>query len=129
MNTFRSTSWEEERPAESTGPRVAHAHLTYAYEGVIEGSSGADLVLYYAANDAPGSYHGYEQVTGIVGGREGTFVCAHTGSFDDTTVRGTFSVVAGSGTGGLEGLRGSGGFTWTHGGGESTPYTFEHGFA
>ena len=43
-------------------------------------------------------------------GRAGSFVLQNTGEFDGMVARGPWSVVAGSGTGELEALRGAGGF-------------------
>ncbi|HEY6740467.1 MAG TPA: DUF3224 domain-containing protein [Actinopolymorphaceae bacterium] len=120
-NTFTSTSWEEERPSadEAGRPRVAHARTTNRFTGVITGSSVAHFVLYYSAGETewggPGTYHGYEQVTGTVDGRTGSFVLEHHGSFEGTTVRTSWTVVPGSGSGELTGLKGTGGFVATHG--------------
>jgi hypothetical protein len=45
-----------------------------------------------------------------MGGKSGTFVFQDEGTLKGTTVSGTWFVVPGSGTGGLRGLRGEGGF-------------------
>ena len=49
MNGFTTKNWEEKivSGTEGSGPRVAYAHATIAYEGVIEGTSVCDLLLYY----------------------------------------------------------------------------------
>ncbi|WP_374701158.1 DUF3224 domain-containing protein [Streptomyces sp. TP-A0874] len=64
--------------------------------------------------------------TGRLDGREGAFAVEERGSFDEeSTVHCAFEVVAGSGTGELTGLRGTGRFTARHG---ETPvaYTFDY---
>jgi hypothetical protein len=125
--TFTTSSWDEKRP-EQSGPSVSHARVTNAYEGLIEGSSAAHYVLYYSGEGpgwGSGHYHGYEQVTGTVDGRRGSFVLEHTGSFDGTTVRTSWTVVAGSGTDELRGLRGQGGFEASEGT-SAMPYTFDY---
>lgn len=130
QNTFTSTGWEEKRPSadEAGRPRVAHARTTNRFTGVITGSSVAEHVLYYSAGEAawggPGTYHGYEQVTGTVDGRSGSFVLEHHGAFEAMTVRASWTVVPGSGTGELTGLEGTGGFVATHGE-PATRYTLE----
>ncbi|MGW5363155.1 DUF3224 domain-containing protein [Actinopolymorpha pittospori] len=128
---FTTLSWEEPQPGEDDkGPRVAHVHTTTRFEGVIAGTSDAHYVLFYGGGTegwGDGHYHGYEQVTGTVDGRSGTFVLAHDGGFSGTTVKATWTVVPGSATDGLTGLRGHGGFTAGQSEG-GTPYTFVHEF-
>ena len=58
--------------------------------------------------DNSGSFVGLERVSGRVGGRSGSFVLQHTGTFDKTDVNGTFFVVPQSGTGELVNLHGEG---------------------
>ncbi len=128
--TFTTSSWEEKPPEEGVeGPRISHASTTSRYDGAIVGTSAADYVMVYSGQGdgwGDGTYVGYEQVTGAVGGRKGTFVLQHVGEFEGTTVRARWAVVEGSGTAELEGLRGEGGFTASHGE-EATAYTFDHG--
>ncbi|MEQ7006184.1 DUF3224 domain-containing protein [Actinopolymorpha sp. B17G11] len=129
---FTTTSWEEKQPDEArSGPRLAHAYTTSTFEGVIEGTSESDYVMYYSGQRegwGSGTYAGYEQVTGTVAGRTGTFVLRHVGEFDGANVGGRWTVVTDSGTGELAGISGVGGFTSTHGD-QSTPYTFAYTFA
>jgi hypothetical protein len=124
---FTTTSWEEKQPdEEASGPRLGHAFTTSTFEGVVEGTSAADYVMYYSGQGegwGSGTYTGYEQVTGTIAGRSGTFVLQHAGEFDGANVGGRWTVVTGSGTGELAGISGVGGFTATHGD-QGTPYTF-----
>ncbi|MBM7784049.1 DUF3224 domain-containing protein [Tenggerimyces flavus] len=128
-NTFKFTSWDEApAPEGHEGPRTVHAHTTNEFAGVIEGTSVADHVMFYSGQGegwGSGIYYGFEQIAGSVDGRKGSFVLQHVGSFDSTTVRATWTVVEGSGTGELEGLEATGGFVSVHGEGDSTTYTFE----
>jgi hypothetical protein len=62
--------------------------------------------MYYGATSV--SFIGLERVTGRLGDRSGTFVLEHKGVFADDEAKGTFTVVAGSGTGELRGLHGTG---------------------
>lgn len=127
--TFSTISWEEApAPEGHVGPRVAHAHVADRWEGAISGESVADHVMFYVGSGegwGPGTFYGYELITGEVDGRKGSFVLLHEGSFDGTTVRAVLTVVAGSGTGDLTGLSGSGSFSSTHGE-EATPYAFAY---
>jgi len=63
---------------------------------------------------ASASFTGLERVTGSIGGRSGSFVLQHTGTFEDGVAKVTLAVVPGSGTGDLRGLKGEGGFSVGH---------------
>ena len=54
------------------------------------------------------AFVGLERVVGSVGGRSGSFVLQRIGADEDGVVKETYSVVPGSGTGELQGLRGTG---------------------
>lgn len=112
MNTFTMQNWEEALVSGSEGgPRVAHAHAALAYNGVIEGSSIVDYLLYYADEGYDGgetTSPGLERIEGTVDGREGSFVIRHETGFDAKGVSSKFDVVPGSGTGELAGISGSG---------------------
>ncbi len=73
------------------------------------------------------SFSGLERVVGRIGVRSGSFVLQHNGRFEGDTARSTLSVVPGSGTGDLRGLRGAGSFAWSHGqpGSITLDYDFE----
>lgn len=108
-------SWDEDRLTEIDATHaVARAVFTTSYAGDIVGSSTAALLISYVGGDASdphslvGPYVGYEQVTGTLDGREGSFVLATRGEHTGGVARTEVEVVAGSGTGGLAGLRGSG---------------------
>jgi hypothetical protein len=60
-----------------------------------------------------------------VAGHKGSFVVRHEVGFDLNGLQGTFTVVAGSGTGELSGLTGSGTVAGTMGQ-ETVSYTFEY---
>ncbi|GAA2755986.1 DUF3224 domain-containing protein [Actinopolymorpha rutila] len=129
--TFAYTAWEETQPEPGEElPRVAHAYTTNTFTGVIDGTGRAHHVMFYGPGEGQwgaGRYHGYEKVTGTVGGRTGSFVLAHDGGFADTTVRADWTVVPGSATGELTGLRGRGSFVAQQGVG-AVEYTFDHAF-
>jgi hypothetical protein len=131
MNAFTTKNWEEKIVSGvEGGPRVAYAHATFAYSGVIEGESICDLLLYYAGEgyESGGTTApSFERFEGNVEGREGTFVIRHEYTFDAKGIASTFVVVAGSGTGELAGLTGSGTSGGTIGE-DKVGYTFEYAF-
>jgi hypothetical protein len=106
--TFEIDSWEEEPFDEREGARLTRTLLTKTFHGDVEGESSAELLMAYAAEEGSAAYVGFERVVGSVHGRSGSFVLHHTASAGGT--RGepsaTWSVVPGSGTGDLRGLRG-----------------------
>jgi hypothetical protein len=110
--TFGVKSWDEKtwdgKPhKEVSGAKLTHAHVVVAYEGDIVGTGTREYLMYYRA-DGTAAITGLEQIVGSLGGRSGSFVLQNTGSFDGENVRGTVTVVPGSGTGDLRGLRGEG---------------------
>ncbi|HET6711720.1 DUF3224 domain-containing protein [Amycolatopsis sp.] len=131
MNAFTAKNWEEKIVSGAEGgPRVAYAHATFAYSGVLEGESILDLLLFYAGEgyESGGTTApAFERFEGKVEGREGTFVLRHEYTFDAKGFASTFTVVPGSGTGELAGITGSG----TSGGAlgeDKMGYTFEYAF-
>ncbi|MDT4982923.1 MAG: hypothetical protein QOF95_413 [Pseudonocardiales bacterium] len=115
--TVTGKSWDESRVVQADPVHaVARATFTTTYAGDIEGESTCALLLSYVGGDPDkpetlvGPYVGYEQVTGTLDGRTGTFVLEargeHSGGVATTEVR----VVPDSGTGELAGLRGEGSY-------------------
>jgi len=114
---FHATLWDEV-PVEGSDlealPRLARVHATNEYEGGITGTSILDYTFLYVS-ETFGTYVGFEQVTGAVDGREGSFCLRHEGTFDMHGITLVVSVVEGSGTGELSSLRGHGSLTAAHG--------------
>lgn len=104
-------AWQPEpydQPA--TGPSLVRIHVEEDFTGDITGHGVATFLQTLDA-DGSASFCAVERVTGTLAGRDGTFVLQDAGTLaEDGSVTGTWSVVAGSGTGGLVGLRGRGGF-------------------
>ncbi|UMP01745.1 DUF3224 domain-containing protein [Amycolatopsis sp. EV170708-02-1] len=119
MNTFAMKNWEESVVSGAEGaPRVAYAHATLTYSGLIEGESVLDYLLYYAGEGYDGggtTSPGLERIEGSVDGRKGSFVIKHDTGFDTQGITSAFTVVEGSGTGELAGITGSGTTTGTLG--------------
>lgn len=116
--TVTATSWKEERIAETDASHaVASAVFTTEWSGDIVGTSTCGLLIDYLAGDPDqpqtleGPYLGYEQVTGTLDGRTGSFVLAARGSHGAGVARTDVEVVPGSGTGELAGLRGTGSYS------------------
>ena len=103
-------SWQEdtyEELADSRGLTRATVGLTFS--GGVEGEAAVQWLMCYRP-DGTAHFVGLARLQGSVDGRPGTFVLENTGEFDGMVARGAWSVVAGSGTGDLAGLAGTGGF-------------------
>ena len=104
------SNWNEEVTREfESGTRLARASVTQSYSGDIAGESVVEYLLSYGV-DGTVKFVGLEVVTGSVGGRSGSVVIQHDGTFVGPRARSDWSFVVGSGTGELISLRGSGTF-------------------
>jgi hypothetical protein len=122
QGVFEFTRWEESSYSEPDGGlKLTEARVSNDFQGDIVGSSDLVYVMSYLTEET-GTFVGYEQVTGRLSDRDGTFVLRHDGTFADGSVRASLSVVAGSGTGALAGLAGDGEYVATHGQ-KRSPYT------
>jgi Protein of unknown function (DUF3224) len=91
------------------GPVLARIHVEESFSGDIAGDGVVEF-LQAARPDGSASFVGIERVTGTLAGREGTFLLQDAGTVAGNVVSGDWFVIPGSGTGGLAGLRGEGGF-------------------
>jgi hypothetical protein len=96
-----------DEPAE--GPALARIHVEESFSGDIEGEGVVEF-LQAARPDGSASFVGIERISGTVAGKQGTFLLQDAGTVEGSVVSGEWFVVPGSGTGGLSGLRGTGGF-------------------
>jgi hypothetical protein len=102
-------SWEENAYDETEGaPKTSKASIKYTYEGDITGESSVEMLMVYVGEEA--EYLGLERVSATIDGRKGTFVTSGVGAFKGGVASSSWTIVAGSGTGELEGLTGSGTF-------------------
>jgi hypothetical protein len=112
---FEIKSWDEKPYRElPDGRKFAEARvaLAVADEG-IEGEASFDGLMYYNA-DGTSRYVTLMHVAGRLGDRRGSFVLSGSGSYDGTQARGESTVVPGSGTEELSGLRGTAVSVSTH---------------
>ncbi|MGH8868741.1 MAG: DUF3224 domain-containing protein [Actinomycetes bacterium] len=106
--TFEVKSWEEQDYDQVEGAaRVTRATVLMAFAGDIEGDGTVEYLMTYA-DDGTAGYVGQQRMHARIAGREGAFVVQAVGAFRDGVARSTWSVVPGSATGGLRGLRGEG---------------------
>lgn len=125
------TSWNEDR-SQTTTPRVTPAEVVLTFspdpksDSQVEGSTSTSYQMTYLPNgNACFVFTETVNAKGFLG-KEGTFVTQGTGTFEAKTyvVKGEFKVVQGSGTGGLEGISGSGSFGPPEAGSTKLKYEF-----
>lgn len=105
VRKYEPAAYDE--PAE--GPALTRIHVEESFSGDIAGAGVVEF-LQAARADGAASFVGIERVSGSVGGRAGTFLLQDAGTVNGNIVSGDWSVIQGSGTGELSGLRGEGGF-------------------
>ena len=115
--TFKIEGWDETTYAETgDGGKLTRASVRQAFAGEIDGEGSVEWLMCYRP-DQTADFVGLQQITGRLGERSGSFALLQTdGTFDGSEARGELSVVPGSGTGDLRGLRGRGRFRAPHGG-------------
>ncbi len=108
--TFTIKSWDEQPYAELEGtPKLTHAVVVATYAGDIQGEGTSGTLMFYR-DEATATFSGFERVAGTLGGRSGSFVLQGAGSYAGGSATTTWTVVPGSGTGDLTGLRGEGSY-------------------
>ena len=112
--TFKIISWDEEPFDESEdGAKLTRAHVRKSFHGDLSGTGNLMYVMTYL-DSGGATFTGFEKVVGSLGGRPGSFVLRHTGSYDGEKATAEYEVVPGSGTDELAGLSGTGGFSAGH---------------
>jgi hypothetical protein len=106
--TFGVTRWDEQTFSDVDGQlKMTHATVGKSFQGDLEGEGTLQYLMFYGPGEQT-RVIGLERIQGTLGGRRGSFVLEHIGGDDGNEARGTVTVLAGSGTGELSGLRGSG---------------------
>jgi hypothetical protein len=112
---FAIKSWDEKPYSEGQDlPRLTRASVVKAFTGDIEGEGQVEYLMMYRA-DGSATFVGLERVVGRIGGKSGSFVLQRIGVFENGQAKESYSVIPGSATGELEGLRGDGSSAVGHG--------------
>jgi hypothetical protein len=112
---FAIKSWDEKPYSEGQDlPRLTRASVMKAFTGDIEGEGQVEYLMMYRA-DGSATFVGLERVVGRIGGKSGSFVLQRIGVFENGQAKESYSVIPGSATGELEGLRGDGSSAVGHG--------------
>ena len=112
---FAITSSEDKPWSEGADlPRLTRASVTKTFTGDLEGTGQVEYLMTYRA-DGSASFVGFERVVGRIAGLSGTFVLQRSGVFENGHAKESYTVVDGSATGELVGLRGEGSTAVGHG--------------
>jgi hypothetical protein len=119
--TFSVKAWDESTYQElPDNAKLTKATVAFALEGDLTADATWDAVMCYRP-DGTAVFTGMQRMTGLLDGREGSFVLQADGEFTGGEARSRWHIVPGSGTGGLAGLTGSGASVAT----KTPPGTFE----
>ena len=112
---FAIKSWDEKPYSEGQDlPKLTRASVTKTYSGDIDGDAQVEYLMMYR-KDGSATFVGLERVSGRVAGKAGGFVLQRTGVFEGGLAKEVYSVIPGSGTGELSGLKGDGTSAVGHG--------------
>jgi hypothetical protein len=126
QGSFEVLSMHEDAYEEREGGgKLTRAWGDQAFSGDIDGHGAVQWLMTYPGNGTA-HYVGLQRIAGSVGGRTGSFIIEAAGDFDGKTSAGKWSVVAGSGTGGLQGISGDG--TFRAGPGPKGSYELDYAF-
>lgn len=125
-NTFANTGWEERfYTDQSRSPRHSTVEATNTFSGVVSGEGIVRYAMLYFDNDR-GQFVGLQTLTCSLDGRQGSFTVREEGSWSGSSISGTMTVIEGSGTGGLAGITGTGGYSYTASEDPSCAYSFDY---
>jgi hypothetical protein len=121
--TFEITSMGEDPYREVEGePKLTRANGAQRFTGDIEGEGSVEWLVCYLPEGA--RFVGLQRIEGSIGERTGSFLVEATADHDGKRSKGTWTVIGGSGTGGLTGLSGVG--TFEAAGGSEASYSLEY---
>ena len=97
------------QPASDKGQEAALGRMSLdkQFRGDLVATSAGEMLMVRTPTDGSAGYVALERVTGKLAGRSGSFVLQHNGIMDRNTPSLTITVVPDSGTGELQGLKGS----------------------
>lgn len=121
---FAIKAWDEKPYGEGLGlPKLTRATVTKTFTGDLEGEGQVEYLMVYRG-DGSATFVGLERVVGRLAGRTGSFVLQRTGVFQGGRAKEAYTVVPGSATGDLQGLRGDGSSAVGHG--AEHPFTLNY---
>ncbi len=121
---FAIKSWDEKPYSEGKDlPKLTQASVTKTFTGDIEGEGHVQYLMMYR-KDGSATFVGLERVVGRIGAKSGSFVLQRVGVFESGQAKESYSVIPGSATEDLQGLRGDGSSAVGHG--SEHPFTLDY---
>lgn len=109
--SFKITGWDEEPYAEfENDAKLTRATVTQDYEGDLVGQGAVEFLMSHTGKGTA-NFVGIERVTGSLSGVAGSFLIQHVGTFGAGGAVSEWTILPDSGTGGLAGISGQGGYT------------------
>lgn len=94
--TFELQGWDEQPFDEAVGvAKLTKATVGKEYSGDIEGSSATEWLMAYHP-DKSAAFVGLERIRGTIGGRRGSLVLQHVGTFENGAAKAALTVVSGT---------------------------------
>ena len=103
---FTITGWEPTTIDDRDGVSLTRTRVTKTFTGDLEGASVAELLMAGAPNDSA-AYVGFERIEGKLNGRAGSFILHHNAVSAYGEQSATWTIMANSGTGELQGISGA----------------------
>jgi uncharacterized protein DUF3224 len=120
---FAIKNWDEKAYSEGPDlPKLTRASVTKTFTGDIEGEAQVEYLMMYRS-DGSATFVGLERFIGRIGAKSGAFVLQRIGVFEGGQAKESYSVIPGSATGQLRGLRGEGSSAVGHG--TEHPFTLD----
>jgi len=121
---FAIKNWDENAYSEGQDlPKLTRASVTKTFTGDIDGEGHVEYLMMYRS-DGSAAFVGLERVIGRIGAKTGTFMLQRIGVFEGGLAKESYSVIPGSATGQLHGLRGAGSTAVGHG--TKHPFTLNY---
>jgi hypothetical protein len=115
QGTYKVTKWQENPYDQiSADSKLTKASVEYQCSGEIEGKAAVEYLMFYSHSDpvdqhnSSAEYVGLIRFQGKLKDKAGSFVVQDHGTFQGGTARSALQIAAGSGTGALLGITGTG---------------------
>jgi hypothetical protein len=105
-SAFTITGWEPTAIDDRDGVTLTRTKVTKTFTGDLEGTSVAELLMAGAPNDSA-AYVGFERIEGNLNGRAGSFMLHHNATSARGEQSASWTIMANSGTGELQGISGA----------------------
>ena len=94
--TFEIANWDEQPfDVRDEAAKLTRASVAKNYAGDIIGTSVTEWLMAYN-NDGTAEFVGIERISGSVGGRDGSLVLRHVGTFEDGAAKAELRIVSGT---------------------------------